>query len=207
MVSFLYEMKLSVLKGVLALTYRSCAEISNSSSFFHSVSAVYLLWMQEELLLTVLRASGESAHLCHMSFAKGDGVSAAASHAPTSQGLAPVLAAPQHPNRYLQGKRRPCGLGSLSPRHWGRGGRRGRRQPALTFPVHANLFHHAVRLRAVCFCRLSGGAAQQEWQLWYQPGQDRQHHEWLLRTKHINHALLITPRGAEVCLLASQFSN
>lgn len=56
--------------------------------------AVYLLRLQEELLLLVLHTAGESAHLCHMSLAKGDSVSAAAAHASTSQGPASVLAAP-----------------------------------------------------------------------------------------------------------------
>lgn len=59
-----------------------------------SLSAVYMLLLQEELLLPVLRASGESAHLCHMSLAEGDVFSAAAAHAPTSQGPASVLATP-----------------------------------------------------------------------------------------------------------------
>lgn len=78
--AFFYE-------GVLAVIHDICL-------FSPSVSAVYLLRLQEELLLSVLRASGESAHLCHMSFAEGNSISAAAAHAPTSQGLASVLAAP-----------------------------------------------------------------------------------------------------------------
>lgn len=56
-------------------------------------SSVYLLRLQEELLLSVLRASGEFTHLCHMSFAEGDGLSAAAAHASQSEGPASVLAA------------------------------------------------------------------------------------------------------------------
>lgn len=60
--------------------------------------AVYLLRLQEELLLSVLCAAGESAHLCHMSPVKGNSISAAKAHAFASQGPASVLAAPQHPH-------------------------------------------------------------------------------------------------------------
>lgn len=65
-----------------------------SSFLLPSVPAVYLLRLQEELLLSLLCAAGESARLCHMSFAKGDSISAAAAHASTSQGPPSVLAAP-----------------------------------------------------------------------------------------------------------------
>lgn len=63
-------------------------------SFCSLFPAVYLLRLQEELLLLVLHPAGESAHLCHMSLAKGDRISAAAANASTSQGPASVLVAP-----------------------------------------------------------------------------------------------------------------
>lgn len=102
-VQFLYHAHHSFMGGVaLGVTRgRSQTRIPNCltsiicfsfcSSFF---PAVHLLRLQEELLLLVLHTAGESAHLYHMSLAKGDGVSAAAAHAPTSQGPASVLAAP-----------------------------------------------------------------------------------------------------------------
>lgn len=132
------------------------------SLFFLSSSlAVYLLRLQEELLLFVLRAAGEPAHLCHVSPVKGDRISAAEAHAFAGPGPATVLAAPQHPEWHLQGKRRLGRLGPLSPGN--RGGRGARhRQPPLTLLVHANAFDHTVHFGAVCFCCLTGGAAQQE---------------------------------------------
>lgn len=59
--------------------------------------AVYLLRLQEELLLFVLRAAGEPAHLCHMSPFKGHRLPAAEAHAFAGQGPATILAAPQRP--------------------------------------------------------------------------------------------------------------
>lgn len=70
------------------------------SSFFLSsfCLAVYLLRLQEELLLFVLRAAGEPARLRHVSPVKGDRLPAAEAHAFAGQGPATILAAPQRPH-------------------------------------------------------------------------------------------------------------
>lgn len=60
--------------------------------------AVCLLRLQEELLLFVLRAAGEPAHLCHVPPAKGHRLPAAEAHALAGPGPATIPAAPQRPH-------------------------------------------------------------------------------------------------------------
>ncbi|KAF3851067.1 hypothetical protein F7725_012839 [Dissostichus mawsoni] len=121
---------------------------------------VYLLRLQEELLLSVLRASGESACLCHMSFAEGDRVSASRLMRLRVRDLRQYLLLRNVPTDTCRKKKTWwtwCFVTEALRKR-----RTQTRQPPLAFPLHADPFHHAVSLRAVGLRRLSGGAAQQE---------------------------------------------